>query len=523
MKQRIIKLLTIWSIKGLGLFSWIWRTITVLGIVGMVGCAAVDSSHQFEKSNSHHLGYQHHSPLAYYFEQDKHNDESLTGFVPIHQGEDALLARLALIESAQSSLDLQYYIYRDDETSQLLTWRLYQAAERGVRVRLLLDDMQQRGDDKLAVLNAHPNIEIRLFNPHHYRSARIIAMASDFSRLNRRMHNKSFTADSVVSIVGGRNIGNEYFSFESHVEFGDFDLLLYGQAVEQTAEQFDLYWNSLYAIPMEWIVKDAKQADDRVIQQQVAERKLGEKFTTGQYDFTQLDLYEQLVEGELDMYWGNGVVWYDMPDKVTTAQSQLVDNLTELFDNLEQSLVLISPYFVPTQAGAEALVDAAQRGIDVTVVTNSLASNDVFAVHGWYAKYRQKLVEGGVKLWETKASADLQSKWSVTGSSRSSLHAKILLIDNKTLFVGSMNWDPRSAYLNTEMAAVIEQPEYVRHSRDELPMILERNAYQIIIHNNDIAWQDHHSGEILTNEPDANVWRKFGAWVAGLLPIEDQL
>jgi len=505
------------------LSTLIWRTITLLCFTWLAGCASVDPSTLPEKSYTTHLGYQTGSPLAQYFELSKHSDPSLTGFVPLNLGEEALLARLALIESAQASLDLQYYIYRNDETSQLLTWRLYEAAERGVRVRLLLDDMQDRGDDKLAALNAHPNIEIRLFNPHHYRKARMIAMASDFGRLNRRMHNKSFTADNVASIVGGRNIGNEYFSFESNVEFGDFDVLLYGKTVEQTADQFDLYWNSLYAIPMEWIVESAERPDNSIIEQEVAERKLGEKFSEGQYDFTELDLYEQLVHGDLDMYWGQGVVWYDLPDKVATQQSQLVDNLSELLTDVDSSIVLISPYFVPTESGTKALVEAAKRGIAVIVITNSLASNDVFAVHGWYAKYRKDLVEGGVELWETKATADLKSRWSVTGSSRSSLHAKMIFIDEQTLFVGSMNWDPRSAYLNTEMAVVIDQQRFVKESLAELPTNLAKNAYQIIILDDDVAWKDISTGEIFTSEPDASIWRKMGAWVAGLLPIEEQL
>ncbi|MEF1291109.1 phospholipase D-like domain-containing protein, partial [Vibrio sp. M260118] len=214
---------------------------------------------------------------------------------------------------------------------------------------------------------------------------------------------------------------------------------------------------------------------------------------------------------------------YDLPDKVDTQHSQLVDNLTELLESVESSFVLVSPYFVPTEYGAKALVDAAKRGIKVTVITNSLASNDVFAVHGWYAKYRQQLVEGGVELWETKASAHIDSKWTVTGSSRSSLHAKMILIDGKILFVGSMNWDPRSAHLNTEMAYVVEQPEFVLLSLNKLPDTLSQNAYQIVIHEGQLGWKDVLSGVIFTSEPDASVWRKMGAWLSGLLPIEDHL
>ncbi|WP_157631121.1 phospholipase D family protein [Vibrio pacinii] len=500
------------------------RFIVILAYaVWLSGCAAISPSNQDQKIVSWHVGYQSGSALANYFEQLPHSDASLTGFLPLGQGEDALLARLALIESAQSSLDLQYYIYRSDETSHLLSWRLYQAAQRGVRVRLLLDDMQKRNDHHMAALNAHPNVEIRLFNPHQYRDARLFAMVSDFGRLNHRMHNKSLTADSVASIVGGRNIGNEYFSFESNVEFGDFDLLLYGDAVQQTADQFDLYWNSLYAVPIEWIVDDGKQPDDRLIAQAVAKHQLEQKFTQGRYDFTQLPLYQQLTQGEIELWWGKGEIWYDSPDKVATQKSQLVDNLAELLKTVDHSIVVISPYFVPTESGTKALIAAAQRGIDVTIVTNSLASNDVFAVHGWYSKYRQSLVEGGVTLWEVKSSADLQSKWSITGSSHSSLHAKVVLVDNHVLVVGSMNWDPRSGQLNTEMAAVIEQPEYVAQTTASLTAALEENAYKIVNIDNDVAWQDVSNGITYHSEPDASMWRRIGAWFSGILPIEQQL
>jgi putative cardiolipin synthase len=337
------------------------------------------------------------------------------------------------------------------------------------------------------------------------------------------MHNKSLISDSVSAIVGGRNIGNEYFSFESNVEFGDFDVMLYGEAVTQTADQFDLYWNSLYAIPMEWIVPESERVADDAIKTQVKNLKLEEKFSTGPYNFKELDLYEELQQGKLNLYWGQGEVWFDLPDKIATQESQLVANLSELLANVDNSFVLISPYFVPTKSGTKALTDAAKRGIDITIVTNSLASNDVFAVHGWYAKYREDLVKAGIKLWEVKASAKIKSKWSLTGSSRASLHAKAMMIDGKTLFVGSMNWDPRSAELNTEMAVVIEQPEYVQKSLAQLPKQLRENAYKIVIKDGDIAWVDMETGEEFDSEPEASVWRKMGAWFSGILPIEDQL
>ena len=492
-------------------------------LVLISACSSIQPRDPSEKSTSFQFGYQSDSSLAEFFESYDKDPNSDTGFYPLNQGNDALLARIALIESAEKSLDLQYYIYRSDETSQLMTWRLYEAAKRGVRVRLLLDDMQKRNDAGMAELNAHPNIEIRLFNPHQYRNARVFALASDFERLNRRMHNKALIADSVSAIVGGRNIGNEYFSFESNVEFGDFDVMLFGEVVTQTADQFDLYWNSIYAVPMEWIVPEADKVADQAIQAQVKALELEEKFSTGPYNFKELDLYEELQQGNLNLYWGKGEVWFDLPDKIATQESQLVANLGELLESVEDSFVLISPYFVPTESGTKALTDAAKRGINITIVTNSLASNDVFAVHGWYAKYREDLVKAGIKLWEVKASAKIKSKWSLTGSSRASLHAKLMMIDEKKLFVGSMNWDPRSAELNTEMAVVIEQPEYVQKQQTVLPEQLKENAYQVVIKDGDIAWIDQATGEEFDSEPEASVWRKMGAWFSGILPIEDQL
>ncbi|MGR5192385.1 phospholipase D family protein [Vibrio rotiferianus] len=492
-------------------------------LVLISACSSIQPRDPSEKSTSFQFGYQEDSALAEFFESYDKAPDSDTAFYPLNQGNDALLARIALIESAEKSIDLQYYIYRNDETSQLITWRLYEAAQRGVRVRLLLDDMQKRNDAGMAELNAHPNIEIRLFNPHHYRDARVFALASDFGRLNRRMHNKSLISDSVSAIVGGRNIGNEYFSFESNVEFGDFDVMLFGEVVTQTADQFDLYWNSLYAVPMEWIVPNSNKVVDDEIQVQVKKLGLEAKFSAGRYNFKKLDLYEKLQQGQLKLYWGQGDVWFDLPDKIETQESQLVANLGELLESVEDSFVLISPYFVPTESGTKALIKAAKRGIDITIVTNSLASNDVFAVHGWYAKYREDLVKAGIKLWEVKASAKIKSKWSLTGSSRASLHAKAMMIDGKTLFVGSMNWDPRSAELNTEMAVVIEQPEYVQKSLALLPEQLKESAYQIVIKDGDIAWLDKETGEEFNSEPEASVWRKMGAWFSGILPIEDQL
>ncbi len=487
------------------------------------GCAGTVRNDFPDKNASFHLGYQQGSKLDRYFSELNVDSSNKTGFYPLATGHDALLARLAIIDAAEHSLDVQYYIYRDDETSQLMTWRLYLAAERGVRVRVLLDDMQNRNDENMAYLSQHPNIEIRLFNPHQYRSARGLAMLSDMSRLTRRMHNKSLTADSVAAIVGGRNIGNEYFSFMSSVEFADFDLLLIGNTVRQTAEQFDIYWNSEFAVPIELIVPGQGRFQPQKIESWMADSNIKQYFFAGQYDLTRLPLYQKMVQKQLKFYWGKGELWYDLPTKVEDSNSLLVDNLLQLLQHADNRLLLISPYFVPTEAGTQALIKAVKQGKKITVVTNTLASNDVFAVHGWYAKYRQALVEGGVELWEVKADASLKSRWSLTGSSRASLHAKMMLIDDDQLFVGSMNWDPRSAELNTELAVVVEQRDYVAKTRREIFAELRENAYQLQVKDGELVWFDPLNQQLLTDEPGASIWRKLGAWFAGWLPIEDQL
>ncbi|MCF4173865.1 phospholipase D family protein [Vibrio sp. McD22-P3] len=507
-------------------FLSIKNLFSVLLIIALSGCvsSSIDPS-RYEKSPSYTIINDTPTRLDDYFSREvaSHSLTTETGFYPLDKGHDALLARLAIIETAQSSIDVQYYIFRDDEAGNLIAWRLFEAAERGVRVRLLLDDMQKYDDSDLVRFSSHPNIEVRMFNPHHLRSARGIAMLSDFERLNHRMHNKSLTVDGVVSIVGGRNVGNEYYSIESTVEFADLDLLMVGKSVRQVNRQFDLYWNSDYSVPIEWITPQMEHYTDADVDTWVKNLGLEAKFSGGIYDFAKLPLYTDLINGTIDLYWGESDLLYDLPNKPDSKQSTLIDSLGAVLDEGETSLVFISPYFVPTERGTQDLVNAVKDGLEVVIITNSLASNDVFAVHGWYAKYRKDLVEGGVQLWEVKSHAEIKKNWSLTGSSRSSLHTKAMVIDKTKIFVGSMNLDPRSTHLNTEMGVVVEQPEYAQKVYDEIMREIPTTAYEIAVKDGDVIWIDHSTGKTLTSEPDASVWRKMGAWFSGILPIEEQL
>ncbi|MEZ8027519.1 phospholipase D family protein [Enterovibrio norvegicus] len=475
------------------------------------------------KAEQYHGGYQANTVLSNYFSKPKDVPDVFSGFFPLETGHDALLTRLAMIESAEHSLDLQYYIFSNDETSQLIVWRLYEAAERGVKIRLLIDDMQSRKDSDIAYLNGHTNIHVRLFNPHQFRALRMLSWITDSGRLNRRMHNKSITADGVVSVVGGRNIGNEYFSFRSNVEFGDFDVLLNGPVVEDTAEQFDMYWNSEHSVPMSWIQKSKRIPNTEDVARWREASRIEHKFTSDEYNFATLPLYKKIKDNQIALNWGPARLLFDSPTKVDDGDSLLITGLTEVLEEIESSMILISPYFVPTEAGTRALIKASLSGKRIVVLTNSLASNDVFAVHGWYAKYRQALVEGGVELWEMKAHTYLRHHWSVTGSSRSSLHAKVMMLDSQQLFVGSMNLDPRSARLNTEMAVMFDTPNYVYGAQRTFFEELSKNAYQVKMDNGEMRWVDHYYRRSFDTEPDSGFLLRTGAWLSGLLPIESWL
>ncbi|MGL6257914.1 phospholipase D family protein [Vibrio sp. WXL210] len=492
-------------------------------VILLLGCATKPAA---EKTPSLTIPFDSQTQLAREALPYINKHPELTGFYPLGDGQEALLARLALIYSAEQSIDLQYYIYRDDDTSSLMTYALYQAAERGVRIRLLLDDWQSRDDNSIAQLANHPNIKIRLFNSFESRSARAFDFVTDFDRLNRRMHNKALIADSAFVITGGRNIGDEYFGADTSVDFGDFDLLMLGEAVADIALQFDIYWNSKPSTPIEFFIPNAPEPT----QEQLAswERDLRETFSNTEYvkSLETLPLTQHIKDESLEFYWGKAEVLYDPPSKVYSpgGNNLMLHQLGAILAQTEQELLLISPYFVPTKQGTQAMIDAAQEGIDITIITNSLASNDVFAVHGWYAKYRKPLLSGGVKIYEVKVDPSFKKNSSWLGSSRTSLHAKTFLIDRKGLFVGSFNFDPRSAYLNTEMGVLIESEEFGELVYQDFERKLRNETYRLALgYDHKLEWHNDVTGETQHSEPDASLWLRFSAWLAGILPIEKQL
>ena len=428
---------------------------------------------------------------------------------------------MLLARAAERSLDVQYYIWHADTSGGLLAHELWQAAERVVRVRLLLDDNNTRGaDEAIAALDAHPNIEVRLFNPYANRGFRLGELATDFARLNRRMHNKSFTADNQAAIVGGRNVGDEYFGADSPVEFADLDVLAVGAVVPEVSAAFDAYWNSESAYPAASLIDQAGQLRplERIEEQPGAARYLQAVRAT--------PLVQMLLSGSLPLEWAAARVVQDDPAKVLhppeKTELHLLPRLEKAMGKPLRELDLVSPYFVPTKDGAAALTALAESGVRVRVLTNSLAATDVSPVHAGYAKYREELLRAGVRLFELKPNVEdvkTKDKGRGAGNSDASLHAKTFGVDRSRIFVGSFNFDPRSARLNTEMGIVVESQTLASRLSEALDRDMANVAYEVRLSSDgSLEWVERDVRH--TSEPGAGVLKRLWIGFLSILPIE---
>lgn len=456
-----------------------------------------------------------------------------SGLTLLSEGTDAFIARLAVAANARSSLDLQYYLYHNDLTGRFFTRMLLDAADRGVRVRLLLDDMATRdADDYLRIINRHPNIHIRLFNPFEREYPRDMQFVTRYGISTRRMHNKSMIADNSVAIVGGRNIGDEYFdAARNDVVFGDLDVLTIGPVVEDISAEFDHYWNSELAVPAEYQLNDDPQHDPQALPQLRAQldewlyeqrdHPYGRQLRTRAAELS--SQYQQRL------LWGKAYVVADNPQKIADPgyQSPVLANMITLMQTASREVLLISPYFVPADEGVGYLGSLVKKGIRVRVITNSLASTDVPAVHSAYKHYRAALIRAGVELWELRPDAPGERpKSSWIGSSSASLHAKVLMIDQRYFYVGSMNFDPRSAHQNTEMGVLFEQPELGREASALLTSNLPHEAYWLVLEQGSLRWHEREPDgtlKIYDDEPQAGLWRRLQSWILGILPLESEL
>lgn len=454
----------------------------------------------------------------------------LAGVYPLSDGRDAFAARVLLARAAERSLDVQYYIWRNDLTGTLMLDALRDAATRGVRVRLLLDDNNTAGlDPVLAAFAREPNVEVRLFNPFGNRRWRSVGYLTDFSRLNRRMHNKSFTADNQASIVGGRNIGDEYFGVAGDMLFVDLDVMAVGPVVQQVSQDFDRYWNSASAYPVASLVDPADAEPAGALARRAAGLRGRPEAQRYLEAIRTSPFVEQLVQRRLPLEWSTTRLVSDDPAKVlgkAGRDTRMAVHLAKLLGEPKRQLDLVSPYFVPSKEAARVLEDIARSGAQVRILTNSLEATDVAAVHAGYAKWRHDLLKAGVSLYELRRSwgAELPDTGRASfGSSASSLHAKTIGVDGRSVFVGSFNMDRRSIDLNTEMGFVIDSPALAQQLDQTLDESIPGTAYEVRMEANGKLYWLQRSGDKTVRydeEPGTSVWKRAGVRILSFLPID---
>jgi putative cardiolipin synthase len=454
-----------------------------------------------------------------------------SGIYPLVGGRDAFAARWLLAEAAERSLDVQYYIWRNDITGALLLRALRLAADRGVRVRLLLDDNNTAGlDPTLALLDSHRNIEVRLFNPFLRRGPRVLGYLTDFARLNRRMHNKSFTVDGQATIVGGRNVGDEYFGAAGEVMFADLDVLAIGPVVGAVSNDFDRYWNSASSYPLASLVAPSTPDGAGALALDAERMEQAPAAQAYQVAVRESAFVAALVARRLPIEWAPTRLVSDDPAKALGQAAPdriIIPQLMRYFGEPAVGFDLVSPYFVPGEAGTASIAAMARRGVKVRVLTNSLEATDVAAVHAGYAKWRKPLLAAGVSLYELKRiwpEDRGQKRAGPLGSSASSLHAKTFAVDHTRVFIGSFNFDPRSARLNTEMGFVIDSPVLARELESTLDARLGERAYEVrLAPDGEIYWLEHdEAGRAIRHdtEPGTGFWRRMGVRLLSLLPID---
>nr|WP_286802994.1 phospholipase D family protein [Acinetobacter sp. UBA2063] len=470
--------------------------------------------------------------------QEQHPD--LTGYLVLFEPLEALATRLSLIDKAEKRLDLQYYIWDNDKVGSLALHALIRAADRGVKIRLLIDDNNAKSTEGIFLaLAQHPNIEVKLFNPYRFRKYRALDMILDLKRINRRMHNKSFIADHQVALIGGRNMTNQYYNVSDNYQFSDVDVMLVGTAVKDISHSFDEYWSHEYAYKVQEVVKQsAHHLSYESLKRQLDEHY--ERVTVQNYlDLTSnSQAIDSLMSRDIQLDWVKAEVVKDSPDKIKSKAKKKEHLNFQLIQHLEQpekNVDLISAYFVPEKKGAKMLTDLAKDGVKVRVLTNSFKANDVAVVHAFYGKYRQNLLEHGVQLYEflpalnkndlDKNTEDLakKAKVSIKGLSRSSLHAKLMALDEKQVFIGSFNFDPRSAYLNTEIGVLLNSPPLAQAVHTTMDENLSKYAYKLVLDaNKKITWQRQtpQGPVIYTKEPRMKWWQRAGIKMLSWLPIE---
>jgi len=525
-----------------------------LALAILCGCAGLPPGAESPRTASAAFAHPEDTRLGRQFASAEREHEGYSAFRVISVGVDGFQLRMQLIDAAQRTLDLQYYIFRGDETGRMLTDGLQRAADRGVRVRVLVDDGDTvAGDEQILRLLAHPSVEVRIFNPFDYRGHSRLLRKLDFAfhapRLNYRMHNKLLVADNAVALIGGRNIGNQYFQIDPESQFADDDVFTAGPIVSELSGTFDEFWNSDLAIPAKALGRAGRPGTDMVArtEHESASRQSGARPPkAAAIDYASLlktgEPFAGIVSGRLPLVWAHAQVVYDSPDKKHVASGALPGRLiaNAVLDSIREvqsEFLLITPYFIPAPDELQLLKDLRRRQVRVRVLTNSLESTTEIVAQAGYDHYRVPLLEEGVELYEVRSLLG-----SVRGSGETvkvsrygnyALHGKMYVFDRQKLFIGSMNYDQRSKRINTEIGLIVQSPELAQQTARRFDaMVTPDECYTVGLISGDapgkssrLVWRTEKDGRMVeyTREPARSGWQRVEVELLALLPLDREL
>jgi putative cardiolipin synthase len=507
------------------------RAVLVLLALVLGGCAQLPlrPDLQYEAAVPEGTG----SPLDQWIAGREQAHSGQSAFRLLSGGPEAFITRVKSADAATRSIDVATYIWHGDTTGMHLAERLLAAADRGVKVRLLVDDMDARASNAgFAALAAHENISVRMFNPFASRSGKLSMMLEamgSFSRINHRMHNKSWIVDNRLAVVGGRNLGDEYFGASEEFNFVDLDFGMIGPVVRDISRSFDDYWNSTASYPMQVLHPEGVTSEALAkFREYLVQHRNEESIERYRFTLAADEDSQHLISGQWPMQWsGQYTFAADNPLKSKLpendpARTRVLTTLAPVLTGARDNVAVISPYFVPGKNGTAALVKLVAEGRQVRVLTNSLVANDVAAVHGGYERSRKPLLKGGVQIWELKPAGGTKSQSSVFGSSGASLHTKAFIVDSDMVFLGSYNLDPRSTWLNCEQGVLVENEALATQLRSiYATQINGEHAWKVSIASGKLSWTD--GKESFDSDPKAGAWRKFQAWMARTLHLDAQL
>jgi putative cardiolipin synthase len=524
-------------------------SLIVLMIVVLGGCASLPPGSDFPKIASSALAHPEETRLGRQFEEAGRQHDGNSGFRIIPVGADGFLMRMQMIHAAERTLDLQYFIFRGDETGRLLTNAVLHAADRGVRVRILVDDGETvAGDDQITSLEAHPSVEIRLFNPFMYRGHvtlfRVVEFMFNASRLDYRMHNKLLVVDNAIALIGGRNIGDQYFQIDPDAQVADDDVFAAGPITRRLSGTFDEYWNSALSIPAA-ALSTAKSSRTALNEQREALNEQDRELKAAGIDYVKRvatgEPFNGVISGRLPLIWAPAQVICDSPDKKRVENGTMVGRLMQrsvvnATIGVESELLMITPYLIPGTEGMKLFKDLRQRNVRVRILTNSLESSTILPAQSGYMHYRVPLLENGVELYEIRSllgnvRGSGQTK-AISEYGNYSLHAKLFVFDRKRLFIGSMNFDQRSMHLNTEIGLIIDSPALAQQlaARFEA-MVQPVNSYSLVLRQNkpgepsSLVWRTQEGTKAIEydTEPARSSWQRFEVNVLTLLPLDSEL